>query len=126
MVPWSGFSWPVIMRNSVVLPAPFGPITPTRPPACRRRGGYPLAFALERAPARLVLAAFLLHALLLLMQPGGVIALVGNAAAVIELENPAGDVVEEVAVVGDDQDGARVIAKMAFQPVHPLGAEMGG
>ena len=30
--PPSGFSWPVIMRNSVVLPAPFGPMTPTMPP----------------------------------------------------------------------------------------------
>ena len=32
MVPLSGFSWPVIMRNSVVLPAPFGPMMPTMPP----------------------------------------------------------------------------------------------
>ena len=32
MAPESGFSAPVIMRNSVVLPAPFGPITPTMPP----------------------------------------------------------------------------------------------
>ena len=30
--PASGCSWPTIMRNSVVLPAPFGPITPTMPP----------------------------------------------------------------------------------------------
>ena len=91
-----------------------------------RRRCNPFAFALQRAPARLVLAAFLLHAFLLLVQPGGVIALVGNAAAVIELENPAGDVVQEVAVVGDDQDGARIIAQMAFQPVHALGVEMVG
>jgi hypothetical protein len=32
MVPLSGLSWPVIMRNSVVLPAPLAPITPTMPP----------------------------------------------------------------------------------------------
>ena len=31
-VPASGFSCPVIIRNSVVLPAPFGPMTPTIPP----------------------------------------------------------------------------------------------
>ena len=30
--PASGFSSPTIMRKSVVLPAPFGPITPTMPP----------------------------------------------------------------------------------------------
>ncbi len=44
----------------------------------------------------------------------------------VELEDPAGDVVEEVAVVGDDQDGAGIIAQMAFQPVHALGVEMVG
>ena len=32
IAPSSGLSWPTIMRNSVVLPAPFGPITPTMPP----------------------------------------------------------------------------------------------
>ena len=30
--PLSGFSSPVIILNKVVLPAPFGPITPTIPP----------------------------------------------------------------------------------------------
>ena len=91
-----------------------------------RRGGDPFALARQRALARFVLARFLLQSLLLLVQPGGVVALVGNAAAVVELEDPAGDVVEEVAVVGDDQNGARVIAQMAFQPVHALGIEMVG
>ena len=31
-LPASGFSWPTIILNSVVLPAPFGPMTPTMPP----------------------------------------------------------------------------------------------
>ena len=35
--PLSGSSWPAIMRKSVVLPAPFGPITPTMPPGGQRR-----------------------------------------------------------------------------------------
>ena len=30
--PASGVSWPVIIRNSVDLPAPLGPMTPTMPP----------------------------------------------------------------------------------------------
>ena len=34
-VPSSGFSAPVIMRNSVVLPAPFGPMMPTMMPPRR-------------------------------------------------------------------------------------------
>ena len=32
ILPLSGFSRPVIMRNSVVLPAPLGPMTPTIAP----------------------------------------------------------------------------------------------
>ena len=32
MRPASGVSLPMIILNSVVLPAPFGPITPTMPP----------------------------------------------------------------------------------------------
>ena len=40
MVPVSGFSWPVIIRNSVVLPAPFGPMTPTMPPGGREKAMF--------------------------------------------------------------------------------------
>ena len=37
-------------------------------------------------------------------------------AATVELKDPARDVVEEVAVVGHDQDGAGIVAQMSFQP----------
>ena len=180
------------MRNSVVLPAPLGPITPTMPPggslkreivdqqpvaeALRQmlevddvvaeplgdgnddlRGARRLArSAWRRAPrsARCAPCSWpaapsarrrstppprrwraareasslllLLEALLLLLEPGGVVALVGNAAAAIELEDPARHVVEEVAVVGDDQDRAGIVAQMAFEPVDRLGVEMVG
>ena len=90
------------------------------------RGRDPFLLARQRALMRGVLAAFLREALLLLRQPGGVIALVGNALAAIEFENPARDVVEEVAVMGDDQDRAGIVAQMAFQPRHRLGVEMVG
>ena len=63
-----------------------------------------------------VLAAFLRQPLLFLRQPGGVITLIGNPLAAVEFENPGGDVVEEIAVMGDDQHGAGIIAQMAFQP----------
>src|SRR6185437_5666111 len=79
-----------------------------------RRGRDPLLLALEGALARGLLAAFLREALLLLLEPGRVVALVRDAAAAIELEDPDGHVVEEVAIVGDDQDGARIVAQMAF------------
>ncbi len=73
-----------------------------------------------------LLAAFLLQPLLLLHQPGRVIALVGNALAAVEFEDPPRHVVEEIAVMGDDQDGAGIVAQMAFQPRHRLGVEMVG
>ena len=65
---------------------------------------------------RSLLAALLLQPLLFLHQPGRIVALVGNALAAVELEDPAGDIVEEVAVMGDDQDRAGIVAQMAFQP----------
>src|SRR5712692_10198281 len=80
----------------------------------RARGGRdPFPLAGERALARRFLAALLLEPLLLLPEPGRVIALVGDATAAIEFEDPAGHVVEEIAVVGDDQDRAGIIAQMA-------------
>ena len=94
-------------------------------PGARRRRD-PFLLAGERALTRLFLAAFLREPLLLLHQPRRIIALVRNAAAAIELEDPASDIVEEVAVVGDDQDRARIIAQMAFEPQYRLGIEMVG
>ncbi len=63
-----------------------------------------------------VLAALLVHALGLGFEIGRVVALIGNAAAAVEFEDPAGDIVEEIAVVGDDQHRARIFAQMLFQP----------
>ncbi len=82
--------------------------------------------SLEGALAGRFFAFLLLEALLLLLEPRGVIALVRNALAAVELEDPAGDVVEEVAVMGDDHHGARVFAQMLFEPGHGFGVEMVG
>ena len=90
------------------------------------RGGNPLLLALEHALARRILARFLGEALGLFGEIGRIIALIGDAAAAIELENPAGDIVEEVAVMGDDQDGARIGAEMVLEPVDRFGIEMVG
>src|SRR5262249_5886920 len=90
------------------------------------RSRNPFLLARERALPRSCLEAFLLEPLLLLPEPSRVISLVGNAAAAIELEDPAGDVVEEVAVVGDDQNRAGIIAQVTFEPADRLGVEMVG
>ena len=86
----------------------------------------PFELAGEGLLAGLVLAGLLQQALGLLLEPGGVVALVGDAAAAVELEDPAGDVVEEVAVVGDDEDGVRVLDQVLLQPGDGLGVEVVG
>ncbi len=47
-------------------------------------------------------------------------------AAAVEFEDPFGDVVQEVPIVGDRQDGAWVLGQVLFQPLHALGVEVVG
>ena len=84
----------------------------------------PFVLAGERSLPRLLFAPLLLEPLLLLHEPGRVVALIGNAAAAIEFENPSRHVVEEVAVVGDDQDRAGIVAQVPFEPRHRLRIEV--
>src|SRR3546814_13888552 len=60
----------------------------------------PLEFLLDRLLARLLLRVLALEAVVLLHQPVGVVALPRDAAAAVELQDPFGGVVEEVAVMG--------------------------
>ena len=53
-----------------------------------------------------------------------VVALERDAAAAVELEDPAGDVVEEVPVVRDRDDGALVLGEEALEPADRLGVEV--
>ena len=96
--------------------------------ACRAAGraADPLLLLGELALARALLALLLRQALALLLEVGGVVALVGDAAAAVDLQDPAGDVVEEVAVVGDDQHRAGVVAERPLQPGDALGVQVVG
>src|SRR5439155_3118770 len=62
-------------------------------------GAHPFELLLHRLDARGFLLGFDLEAALLLLEPARVIALPGNAVAAVELEDPAGDIVEKVAIV---------------------------
>src|SRR3954447_12760316 len=201
--PSSGCSSPAIIRKSVVLPAPFGPTTPTMPAggsekvrsstsnrspkplrtpsasittspsrgpggmwistpssftlcssasrrsyapsralafawrglvraaprlglrgAGARAGAHPLELARERAAARRLRFLLVREPVLLLLEPGRVVALERDAAAAVELEDPPCDVVEEVAVVRDGHDRALVVREEALEPEHRLGVEV--
>ena len=85
-----------------------------RVPGLRRRANplEPRASARRRADS-----CFLVREPnLLLLEPAGVVAFVGDSAPAVELEDPAGDVVEEVAVVGHGDDGAGVVGEEPLEP----------
>ena len=63
---------------------------------------------------------------LLLLQPFGVIALPRYAVPSIEFEDPACNIVEEVAIVSDGNDGALVPCQVLFQPMDTLRIQMVG
>ena len=54
------------------------------------------------------------------------VALVGNAVAAVEFENPLGRVVQEVAIVGDGDHGAGEALQEHFQPLDRLGVQVIG
>jgi hypothetical protein len=66
--------------------------------------------------ARGLLFLLLREARLLLLEPARVVALEGKAVPAVELEDPARDVVEEVPVVGDGDDGSLVLLEVALEP----------
>ena len=85
---------------------------------------HPLELGGDRALARGLLALLLLQALLLLLEPARVVALERQAGAAVELEDPARDVVEEVAIVGDRDDRALVLLEVLLEPGDRLGVEV--
>ena len=87
---------------------------------------HPLELGLDRALARLVGLRLLREPRLLLLQPARVVALERDAVPAVELEDPARDVVEEVAIVGDGDDGALVVLEVPLEPADRLGVEVVG
>ncbi len=78
---------------------------------------HPFEFAFEGLASFRGLFFFLSHAFGFLVEPRRVVSFPRNSFAAVEFENPTGDVVEEVAVVGDCDDRAGVLAEVLFEPV---------
>ena len=87
---------------------------------------YPLELALELLGALGVLLALELETGGLLLEVGGVIALIGEELATVDLADPAGHVVKEVAVVRDSHDRTFVAVQELLEPEHGLGVEVVG
>ena len=91
-----------------------------------RRSIDPLELALQDLHALAFGAVLFDQFLLFLLQPAGVVSFPGQALALLQFQDPAGDIVQEVAIMGDQHHGAFVFAQMAFEPGHGLGIEMFG
>ena len=90
------------------------------------RRTHPVQLARQRLDARILGLALLLKALLLLLQPAGIVALIGDAGAAIQLQDPACHLVEEVTVVGDGHHSPREVMEEALQPGDGLRVQMVG
>src|SRR6185503_20268929 len=84
----------------------------------------PLELGLDRALPRHFLLFLDREPLLLLLEPRAVVALPRNAVAAVELEDPAGDVVEEVTIVRDRDDGAGEVLQESLEPRDGLGIQV--
>ena len=91
-----------------------------------RGQAHPFELARERPLAGFAGLLLAAQPLELLLEPARVVALERDAPTAIELEDPLGDVVEEVAIVGDRDDRARVLLQEPLQPVDRLGVEVVG
>ena len=87
---------------------------------------YPLQFGLDGFLMRRLLALFLLKSLFFGFQPVGVVAFVGDSTTSIELQDPAGSVVEKVAIVCDGHNRALEVLQKMLQPGDRLGIKVVG
>ena len=94
--------------------------------ACLGVAVHPFQLLLHGLHVRVDLLGFGLQPCFLLLQPGRVVALPGDAVAAVEFEDPFGGVVEEVAVVGDGDDGTGEADEELFQPFDRFGVEVVG
>ncbi len=85
-------------------------------------GAHPLQLVLQPLLALGVLLALDLEPGGLRLQVGGVVALVRVGTAAVELEDPLGDVVQEVPVVGDRDDACRGTSPGAARATETLSA----
>ena len=87
---------------------------------------HPFQLLLEQLLAGSVELLGLFGNQLLLFEPRFIVALVGEGAAGIEFENPFGDVGEEVAVMGYDDERSGKTLEMLFQPADGFGVKVVG
>ncbi|MNZ39227.1 hypothetical protein D3C78_567160 [compost metagenome] len=87
---------------------------------------HPLQFLFHGLLVGALLLGFLRQTVRLGLQPARVVAFVRDAGAAVQFQDPAGNVVEEVTVVGNRYHGAREVVQEALQPGHRVGVQVVG
>ena len=80
----------------------------------------PFKLVLNRLLTAGVFTRFLLQTLRLLFEIGRIIAFIDKVTTAIELKDPADDIIQEIAIVGHENDVALIIDQMLFQPRNGL------
>src|SRR6185295_12646006 len=89
-----------------------------------RRHANPLQLALQGLLPLAFRFLFASQTLLLLFQPRRVVTLPRNSLATIKLENPSGDVIEEVTIVSNCNHSPGVALQMVLKPRNRFCVEM--
>jgi len=79
---------------------------------------HPFQFLLESLLSSGLLLRFGFQTADFAIEPSGIVAFIGNTVTAIQLENPAGDIVEEVAIVSYCNHGAGKFFEEFFQPEY--------
>src|SRR4029453_6633831 len=98
-----------------------------RPVLCLPRlrvGPCPLQFTLQDLRPLGILATLDLKPSFLGVEGSGVVALVRMGPPAVQLEDPLGHVVQEVAIMRYGQNRPWVSLEVRFQPLHPLRVQM--
>src|SRR5262249_52621540 len=85
---------------------------------------YPLQLSLESFLALTLGPLLASQPLLFLLEPRRIVSFPRDAATLVELQNPTGDVVEKVAIVRHRDHRAGILLKVLFEPRYRFGVEM--
>ncbi len=88
------------------------------------RAAYPVELVLQSLGELGVAVALRLDTGCLRLQVRGVVALVGVEVPAVDLADPLGHVVQEVAVVRDGEHGALVVVQEVLEPQDRLGVQV--
>ena len=85
---------------------------------------HPFQFMFDGLGARFLLTLFLFQTFFLLVKPGRIVTLPGNAFTAVKFKNPFGCVIQEVTIVGNGNNRSRETMQELLQPFNAFSVQM--